>query len=101
MSSDGRRTTDIHVSIMSYPTEGSISGENGDSSPFLLSDGSSKDPKRVCNYDEGSDPTSDSGNPREWPLSYKRGIVALLAGSAFTVYGHPIHDSFIFGPWLG
>ncbi|CAH0052049.1 unnamed protein product [Clonostachys solani] len=70
---------------MSSPTERSISEEDGDSSPFLLSEDSSKDPMRENDYNEGFDPISDSANPQEWPLSYKRGIVALLAGSAFTV----------------
>jgi hypothetical protein len=56
---------------------------------------------KVHDYNEGFDPANDSANPQEWPLSYKRGIVALLAGSAFTVYGYPIHNSLILGPWLG
>ncbi|CAG9988284.1 unnamed protein product [Clonostachys byssicola] len=68
-----------------YPTDRSISEEDGDSSPFLHSEGSSKYPVRINDCKQGFDPTSDSANPQEWPLSYKRGIVALLAGSAFTV----------------
>ncbi|EEY23666.1 conserved hypothetical protein [Verticillium alfalfae VaMs.102] len=39
------------------------------------------DPKPVFDFD----PNGDSDNPREWPASFKRNIVALLACMAFTV----------------
>uniref|UniRef100_A0A8H7TWA3 Major facilitator superfamily (MFS) profile domain-containing protein n=1 Tax=Bionectria ochroleuca TaxID=29856 RepID=A0A8H7TWA3_BIOOC len=70
---------------MSCPTERSFSKGDGDSSRSLLSEDSSIDLMKVHDYNEGFDPANDSANPQEWPLSYKRGIVALLAGSAFTV----------------
>ncbi|VUC27947.1 unnamed protein product [Clonostachys rosea] len=70
---------------MSYLAERSVTREDEDSSPFLLSEESSKDPTRVYHCSDEFEPISDTDNPQEWPLSYKRGIVALLAGSAFTV----------------